>query len=208
MNNLQITLSRFLAFARSRNGLLVIVGVLLLMNGARLINGKYADALQGVESKQALLGQYRMSTKDIEAVRSRVQQLSLRKQQFESHLFQGASAREVTSAMQIKLQQVLAKVGLTPESLSPLTRGGKGTELPYGEVIIKVRLGGTLDSFIRFLSELYRMDRLFKVDNFTVKPFKKEELKIFLELKGYYRLDEPPSAEEAKGGAGKGGKKS
>ncbi|MBA3015953.1 MAG: type 4a pilus biogenesis protein PilO [Proteobacteria bacterium] len=207
MNNLQLTLTKLLALARSRNGLLVIVGVLLLMNGVRLINGKYIEVLHGVESKQALLGQYRMSTKDIEAVRTRVQQLSTRKQQFELQLFQGASARDVTSAMQIKLQEVLARVGLTPESLSPITKGGKGSDLPYGEVTLKVRLGGTLDSFVRFLSELYRMDRLFKVDNFTVKPFKKEELKIFLELKGYYRLDEPSPPAEEKSVSGKGDRK-
>lgn len=194
MNNLQIILSKLLALTRSRNGLLVIVGALLLMNGVRLINDKYAEFQQSVESKQALLGQYRMSTKDIEAVRTRVQQLSHRKQQFETQIFQGSSARDVTSAMQIKLQEVLARVGITPESLSPVTKGGKGSDLPYGEVTIKARLGGTLDGFMRFLSELYRMDRLFKVDNFTIKPFKKDELKIFLELKGYYRLDEPPSA--------------
>lgn len=208
MNNLQITLSKILVFARSRNGLLVIVGVLLLMNGVRLINDKYAEAVQSVESKQALLGQYRMSTKDIEAVRTRVQQLSARQQQFESQLFQGASVRDVTSAMQIKLQEVLARVGLTPESLSPVTKGGKGSDLPYGEVVIKVRLGGNLAGFMKFLSELYRMDRLFKVDNFTVKPFKKEELKIFLELKGYYRLDEPPMPEEEQNAAGKGERRS
>lgn len=205
MNSLQITLVKLFALARSRNGLLVIVGVLLLMNGVRLINDKYAEFLQSVESKQALLGQYRMSTKDIEAVRTRVQQLSLRKQQFEAQIFQGASAREVTSAMQIKLQEVLARVGLTPESLSPITKGGKGGELTYGEVTIKVRLGGTLEGFIRFLSELYKMDRLFKIDNFTIKPFRKEELKIFLELKGYYRLDEPAPVVDAGSGGSKNG---
>lgn len=209
MNNLRLALSKGLTFARSRNGLLAIVGVLLLLNAMRLVSGKYGEVRQSVESKHALLGQYKMSTKDIEAVRTRVQQLGTRKQQFEAQIFQGASEKDVTSAMQVKLQDVLAKVGLTPESLSPVTKGGKGNDAPYGEVVIKVRLGGTLENFMKFLAELYRLDRLFKVDNFTVKPFKKEELKIFLELKGYYRLDTPPpAAAEAKGAAkGDGAKK-
>ena len=193
------SLPKLLSLARSRNGLLAIVGLLVLLNGARLLNGKYAEVVQSVESKQALLGQYRMSTKDIDVVRARIQQLEARKKQFESHLFHGDTEKDVTSAMQIKLQEVLAKVGMTPESLSPVTKGGKESSgNPYGEVVIKIRLGGTLENFIKFLAELYKMEYLFRVENFTVKPFKKEDIKIFLELKGYYRLNEPPADKPAK----------
>lgn len=197
MNVILNNLSKLLSLARTRNGLLVIVGALLLLNGVRLINGKYADILQSVESKYALLGQYRMSTKDIDAVRARIQQLEARRAQFESHLFQGATEKDVTSAMQIKLQDLMAKVGMTPESVSAATKGGKETGNPYGAVSLKVRLGGNLENFVKFLAELYKMDTLFRIDNFTVKPFKKEELKIFLELKGYYRLTSPPEEKES-----------
>lgn len=193
------SLPKLLSLARSRNGLLTIVGLLVLLNGVRLLNGKYAEIVQSVESKQALLGQYRMSTKDIDAVRTKVQQLETRKKQFESHLFHGETEKDVTSAMQIKLQEILAKVGMTPESLSPATKGGKDNSgNPYGEVLIKIRLGGTLENFIKFLAELYKMEYLFRVENFTVKPFKKEDVKIFLELKGYYRTTEPPKSETSK----------
>lgn len=188
-------LTKLLSLARTRNGLLVIVGLLLLLNAVRLINGKYEDILQGVESKQSLLGQYRMSTKDIEALRVKIGQLESTKSQFETHLFRGESEKEVTSAMQIKLQDVLGKVGMNPESLSPVTKGGKDDGKLYGEVIIKIRLGGTFESFIKFLAELYKMEYLFRVENVTVKPLKKEEVKIFLELKGYYRLNDPPAGE-------------
>ncbi len=199
MTSILHSLPKLLSLVRTRNGLLVIVGLLLLLNVARLLNGKYADIVQSVESKQALLGQYRMSTKDIDVVRSKIQQLEARKKQFEKHLFHGETEKDVTSAMQIKLQEVLAKVGLTPESLSPVTKGGKDSSgNPYGEVIIKIRLGGTLENFIKFLAELYKMEYLFRVENFTVKPFKKEDIKIFLELKGFYRLTEPPNSEPPK----------
>lgn len=194
MNNIMHHLTRLLNLARTRNGLLVIVGALLLLNGFRLINGKYAEIQQAVASKQALLGQYRMSTKDIEALRARSQQLEARKAEFESHLFSGVTEKDVTSAMQIRLQEVMARVGMNPESVSAVGRGGKDSGNPYGAVSIKVRLGGNLDGFVKLLAELYRMNTLFRVENFTVKPFKKEELKIFLELKGYYRLIEPPDA--------------
>lgn len=195
--NLLRPLTKLLSLARTRNGLLVIVGALLLLNAVRLINGKYADILQAVESKQSLLGQYRMSTKDIESVRAKTQQLETRKNQFETHLFRGETEKDVTSAMQIKLQEVLGRVGMNPESLSPLTKGGKDDGKPYGEVIIKIRLGGTVENFIKFLAELYKMEYLFRIENVTVKPLKKEEVKIFLELKGYYQLNEPPKDEAA-----------
>jgi len=191
-----LNLSKLLALARTRNGLLVIVGSLLLLNAVRLINGKYAEVLHSVESKQALLGQYRMTTKDIETVLARVQEIETRKNQFESHLFQAATEKDVTSAMQIKLQDVMTKVGLSPESVNAGGKGGKDANSPYGAVSIKVRLGGTLDNFMKLLAEIYKMDTLFRVDSFTIKPFKKEELKIFLELKGFYRLTEPTKEKE------------
>jgi hypothetical protein len=185
-------MTKLLSLARTRNGLLVVVGLLVLLNGVRLINGKYADILQGVESKQSLLGQYRMSTKDIDSVRVKTQQLEVRKTQFETHLFRGETEKDVTSAMQIKLQEVLGRVGMNPESLSPVSKGGKDDGKPYGEVIIKIRLGGTIEGFVKFLAELYKMDYLFRVENVTVKPLKKDEVKIFLELIGYYRLNDSP----------------
>ena len=197
MTPLLPSLAKLVSLARTRNGLLVIVGLLVLLNAVRLINGKYDDILQGVESKQALLGQYRMSTKDIDSLRTKIQQLESRKSQFETHLFRGETEKDVTSAMQIKLQEVLGRVGLSPESLSPATKGGKEDGTAYSEVVIKIRLGGTLENFMKFLAELYKMDSLFRVDNLTIKPLKKEEVKIFLELKGYYRLNDPPKEESA-----------
>jgi Tfp pilus assembly protein PilO len=193
-------LSKIVSWARTRNGLLVIVGALLLLNLGRLISGKYAEIEQGVESKQTLLSQYRLSIKDIDALRARVKQLEARKQQFESQLFHGATEKDVTSAMQIKLQEVLGQVGLQPESLSPVTRGGKDEGNPYGEVLIKIRLSGNLDGFVKFLAALDRMGSQFLLESVTVKPFKKDELKIFLELKGFYLLTEPPGSETAKKG--------
>lgn len=195
--NVMPQLAKLLSLARTRKGLLVIVGALLLLNAGRLVEGKYAEIRQGVESRQALLGQYRMSTKEIDAVRARVKQLEARRKQFEARLFRGESEREVTSAMQIKLQELLSRVEMTPESLSPATRGGKGEGNAYGEASIKIRLSGTLDRFIRFLAALYKMDSLFRVENVTMKPFKKGELKIFLDLKGFYLLTEPPKSEPA-----------
>jgi hypothetical protein len=43
---------------------------------------------------------------------------------------------------------------------------------------------------MKFLASLYRLNYLFRIENFTLKPFKKTELKVFLELKGFYHLAE------------------
>ncbi len=124
-------------------------------------------------------------------VLSRIKQLEERRQQFDEHLFTGTSKKDISSAMQLKLQELLSGAGLNPESLRPLATGGKkGDEKPYGEVVVKIRLTGELDAFMRFLISLYNEKYLFKIENFTFKPFKKTQLKVFLELKGFYRLTE------------------
>ncbi len=191
MNNFH----KILALVRSRNGLLIIAGILIVLNFGRFATGKYQDYRKGIESKQALLGQYRISTRNIEGLRSRIAQLELQKKKFDGHLFSGNSKEDIASAMQIKLQKILDSSKLNPESLRPITKSGKGDDQQYGEVIIKIRVTGKLDNFIKFLSELYKMKYLFQIENFTLKPYKKVELKIFLELKGFYRLTEDPKKE-------------
>ncbi len=200
--NVGFNLSKLLALARTRNGLMIIAGVLLALNAIRLINGKYAEVLQTVESKQALLGQYQMATQDLAGERARVQQFEARKSQFETHLFPGNSERDVTSNMQIKLQEVMTRVGIIPEAISAMPKPGgakdKDSGNPYGEVLVKVRLGGNLDNFIKFLAELPKMDNLLVLDNVTIKPFK---------MRGYYRLPEPAHKETGGKRQGEPGKK-
>ena len=182
-------ISQIIGLAKSRTGLIVIVSVLLVLNLGRFVTGKYHEVIDSIESKQALLGQYRISTQNIETLRKRIKMLEQQKREFEGHLFIGESREEVTSSMQIKLQEILGLAGLSPESLRPLAKGGKDEDQKYyGEVIVKIRMTGNLDNFIKFLSELYRMNYLFKIENFTLKPFKKTQLKVFIELKGFYRL--------------------
>ncbi len=185
-----INYQQILGYARSRTGMLVIVGALVVLNIGRLATDKYQDHLQAIDSKHALLGQYRISTANIEELRNRITKLEAAKNQFESHLFTGNSRKEISSAMQIRIQEVLDRSGLNPESLRPITKSSKNEELQYGEIVIKIRLTGKLDNLLQFFSGLYKMKYLFKIDNFTLKPFKKTDLKVFLELKGFYRLKE------------------
>ena len=184
-------LSQIIAFLRTRTGLIIIVAVLAVLNIGRIAADKYGEYRDNIESKRALLGQYKISTRNIDELRRRVQKLEDIKNRFDAHLFVGASREDVTSAMQIKLQEIIAASGLNPESLRPLNKARKSDdEKYYGEVSIKIRLTGSLENFLKFLSELYRMNYLFTIENFTIKPFKKKDLKIFLELKGFYKVTE------------------
>nr|MBF0222997.1 type 4a pilus biogenesis protein PilO [Desulfobulbaceae bacterium] len=182
-------LNQIIALIRTRNGLFVVVGILAALNIGRFAYSKYIEVRDGIESKQALHDQYQISTQSIDSLRNRIRQLEERRDQFDRHLFSGTSAEEIASAMQLKLQELLGAAGLSPESLRPLTKSsGKDEEKLYGEVIVKIRLSGDLEGFLKFLSSLYKLNYFFKIENFTLKPFKTTELKIFLELKGFYRL--------------------
>jgi len=183
---------QILAILRSRNALIGLAVGLLLLNLGRFATNHYLDFLSGIESKKALLGQYQITTKNIEVLRKRIKSLEKQKTSFDSHLFVGANRQEITSAMQIKIQEMLAKAGLSPESIRPTNRRRDEKNKQYGEVVIKVRLSGELESFIKFMAEVYRQKYLFKVDNFTLKPYKKKNLKVFLELKGFYKLASAP----------------
>ena len=181
-------LFQILGRLRSRSGLIGIAAILLCLNGGRLLNDKYLENIHAIESKEELFAQYRRATRDIEQVRKQVKRLQERQLQFDSLMFTGASREEVTSAMQIKLQEIMVHAGLSQESLRPVRDWDKGGDEGYGEVVIKIRLTGTLERFVEFLAELYGMKYFFKIENFTLKPFKKTELKVFLEVKGFYHI--------------------
>jgi len=177
-----------MAKIKSRNVLIALAVLLVVLNVGRLANDKYAESVDAIESKQALLGQYQISTQNIDFLRRRIKHLEEQKRKFDAFLFTGASRKEVTSEMQIKLQEIISSSGLNAESLRPNNKSSKEDDKYYGEVIVKIRVTGSQEDLMKFLSSLYRLNYLFKIENFTLKPFKKTELKVFLELKGFYRL--------------------
>ena len=61
-----------------------------------------------------------------------------------------------------------------------------------------MRLAGTLEEFISFLGNLYKSGNLFKIESFTLKPYKKTELKIFLDMKGFYKIVKNNERDEKK----------
>jgi hypothetical protein len=90
--------------------------------------------------------------------------------------------------MQIMLQELVTKAGLEPESIRPMVSGTQKGPRDFHEISIKIRLAGTQSQFVDFIAQLYRSDKLFQVESFTLKPYKKSEMKIFIDLKGFYTL--------------------
>ena len=169
--------------------LLVIGGLLLLLNVGRLAWETYSNQLAEAEAQQNLISQYRATVSKLPNLKKRVARQKQRAAGMEKYLFSGASEEEVSSAMQIMLQEQVTKAGLEPESIRPLVGGAKQGTKEYQEISIKIRLAGNLSQLVDFLVQLYRSKKLFQVESFTLKPYKKTEMKIFLDMKGYYTLE-------------------
>ncbi|MFW8600122.1 GspMb/PilO family protein [Desulfobacterota bacterium M19] len=181
-------ISQILRQLRSRNGLIAIAVLLAVLNIGRLAISKYDDIMTGIQTKRALLDQYQTTTLNLGKLKKRLKELENRQRQFDARLFTGNSAGEITSAMQIKLQDILHQAGLSPESLRPSYRSNIDRNKIYGEVLVKIRLTGRLKNIVKFLALVYRSNYFLKIDNFTFKTFRNDQLKVFFAVKGFYRI--------------------
>ena len=168
--------------------LLALGGLLLLFNIVRLSWGAYSDQNAELAAKQNLLEQYQDTVASLPALKKGVARLKQRSARLEKYLFAGVSEEEVSSAMQIMIQEQVTRAGLEPESIRPLITGGKSAPRDFHEIAIKIRLSGTMSQFMDLISRLYRSDKLFQIESFTLKPYKKAEMKIFLDIKGFYTI--------------------
>ena len=168
--------------------LLVSVALLLLLNLVRIAGGYYKEQVTEVETQQALLSQYQATVKKLPDLKKRVGSLERRAAFLEGYLFTGNSVDDISSAMQIMLQKMVTDSGLDPESIRPIIKGKKGQEGKYEAIEIKIRLAGTMPQLVDFLGRFYKNKKLFVVESFTVKPYKKTQLKVFFDIKGFYSI--------------------
>ena len=182
--NLKQLLSRF----QTKTLLIAVAVILLALNIGRLAVNYFNEQQEQVVNKIALLEQYRNSTQELSQLKNRVATLERQKQLLDKFFITGNSEEEVSSAMQIQLQEMVISAKLEPEFLRPVRRGDTGNGKEFHEIAMNVRMSGTLDSFLAFLKNLYKSKNLFKIESFTLKPYKNTELKIVLEVKGYYKL--------------------
>jgi len=185
-------MSRFtqlISSLRTRKSLLILAALLLVINIFRLTTNHFNRKQEAIKEQTAMLEQYRISTRKLMAMRGRVAWLDKQKKEMDSYLFAGGSEEEIVSDIQITLQEQVTKAGLAVESLRPIRRIDKATakDKDYGEVIIKIRLSGTLNQFVDFLAQLYKSKSLYQVESLTLKPYK-DGLKIFFDVKGYYKI--------------------
>jgi len=87
---------------------------------------------------------------------------------------------------------MLKNSGLSMESLRPSIGSAKGNAI--GEIDLDMRLSGTLNQFADFIASLYKLPQFYKIESFTLKPIKDESIQIFLEIKGYYQVNQPTPA--------------
>jgi len=184
MNNLAHILDR----VNTRTLLIGIALVLLALNAGRFCVDFYWNQQAALESRTAMLAQYQLSVRKLAALKTRVEALAKQKEEMDAYLFNGRSVEEVSSNMQIALQKQLTDAGLVLETLRPSSLADKEPGKTLGQIAVNVRLTGSLNGFTRFLANLYKSDKLFQLDSFTLKPSRNSGLTIFLEMKGFYKL--------------------
>lgn len=165
-----------------------IAALLLLLNLGRL-GLDYLDSRQAeLTDRMAMLTQYREAVQRLPELEDRVVLLSRRQQRLESFLFQGESEEKIASAMQIMLQTEVSNAGLEPEFIQPVRAGEGGDRKEHGEIAIKIRMSGALNDLGVFLHSRYAGKQFFRIESLTIKPFKPGELKISMDVRGYYKI--------------------
>jgi len=203
MNSLTRIFNRY----RRRTWLLGLAVLLLLAKLGSLGLDNYQAREATLETRQVTLQQYRNLTANADELRARLKRLQAIRERLETRLFSGTSEEEIISAMQLNFQALVSTAGLQSESIRPVRqrsgrgaegeKAAKGEDLP-GEVAIKARLVGTLSQYLELLAALEGSEKFFKIDSFTLSPYKKTGLKIALDLRGYFSTT--PAKTEGGGG--------
>ncbi|MHB8149724.1 MAG: type II secretion system protein GspM [Desulfobulbia bacterium] len=184
MNQIMEFIHRF----ERRHLLAGAAAVLLVLNLGSWAMG-YLDARQEeLADRMEMLAQYREAVQRLPEIEDRVAVLSRQQQQLESFLFQGENEEKIASAMQIMLQSEVSNAGLEPEFIQPMRAGEGGDRKEHGEIAIKMRMSGALNDLGRFLHSRYASKQFFRIESLTIKPFRPGELKISLDVRGYYKI--------------------
>jgi len=172
-----------------RRHLLAGVAIVLLIANLGRWGLSYLDAREAeLADRMAMLAQYREAVQRLPEINDRVALLARRQEQLESFLFQGENEEKIASAMQIMLQSEVSNAGLEPEFIQPQRRGEGRDGKEHGEIAIKIRMSGALNDLGKFLHSRYASKQFFRIEGLTVRPFRPGELKISLDVRGYYKI--------------------
>lgn len=185
-----------------RKTILVTLAILMVCFGLiRFVLDMYNEKVTAMEAKKTILFAQQKSSQQLPSLQRELALLERQSKQARALLFEGTNADAITSTVQIHLQSLIAAAGLEPESLRPV--GGKGQEGTINTISIKLRLNGTLQDLAQFLAALYSNDRFFLVESCTLKPQKLKEVKAFMDLEAFYRI-QPAASPAATAGLRRG----
>lgn len=197
------SMSRILHRIGSRGLLLSLVGLLLLIKLGLMLYDSYKAEQIELESRRASLVRYQKLTGKVPELRRQLQSLTAEREKLRQILFTGTSEENIISGMQLDLQALVATAGLESEAIRPIkqknVRAG-GDEFGLGEVAIKASLTGTLAEYLTFLAALYGSDKFYKVEMVTLSPYKNSEVKILIDLRGYFVTTVPEVAANVESG--------
>jgi hypothetical protein len=206
------SLPRVLHRIGGRGLLLSLVGLLLLVKLGFELQGAYKAAQGELENRQASLARYRKLTGKAPELKSQLQSLTAEREKLGKVLFTGSSEENIISAMQLDLQALVTTAGLESETIRPIKQKNArevGGVPGLGEVAIKASLNGTLAGYQALLAELYGSGKFYKIEAVTLSPYKKSDLKILIDLRGYFVTTAPEVGAIAEsGGAGQPAKES
>lgn len=200
------SVSRILHRIGSRGLLLSVVALLLLIKLGLELQGAYQAEQDVLESRRASLVRYQKLTGKVPELRSQLQRLTAERDKLRQILFAGSSEENIISAMQLDLQALVTTAGLESETIRPIKQKNvraDGEEFGLGEVAIKASLTGTLAEYLNFLAALYGSEKFYKIEAVTISAYKKSDLKIAIDLRGYFLTTAPEVAGNLEsGGAG------
>lgn len=191
------SMSRVLHRIGSRGLLLSVVALLLLIKLGLELQGAYKAEQDVLESRRAGLVRYQKLTGKVPELRSQLQSLTDEREKLRQILFTGSSEENIISAMQLDLQALVTTAGLESETIRPIKQKNvraEEDEFGLGEVAIKASLTGTLAEYLTFLAAVYGSEKFYKIEAVTLSPFKKSDLKIAIDLRGYFLVTAPEVA--------------
>jgi len=169
--------------------LFVAAALLLILNLGRMSYNHYQGKLEEVASQKDLFEQYKTFAEKLPELELQVSRLEQQAGYLERHLFIGKTIDEISSAVQIMMQNMVTGAGLTPESLRPIKDNRvESGEAGYEKMMIKMRLSGSLPQFVDFFSRLYGSGKLFLIERITLRSYKGDVLKSYLVIQVYYKL--------------------
>lgn len=181
-----------------RNQKTIIIGVAIFLSFIACVfflMSIYTSMQVELENQEQQLFMDQKNIRKLNGLRQQIKQQTQQLTHLDRSLIKGKGQDTILSAMQIQVQSMLTSSGLEPEFLRPVTSRESGGNA-IQSVVLKLRLSGTIEQFKNFLSAIYKADSFFHIEGLTIKPFKQDQIKIYMDLRGYYQTSSSNSSKK------------